>query len=48
MIKPLRVTSFNIHKDMSPLNRKVNLVGIANELEGLDADLLFAGSAGAA
>ena len=41
VIKPLRVTSLNIHKGMSPLNRKVNLVGIANELEGLDADLLF-------
>lgn len=40
-IKPLVVTTFNMHKGMSPLNRAVKLNNIASELKNISPDLLL-------
>ncbi|TDR81954.1 endonuclease/exonuclease/phosphatase family protein [Paludibacterium purpuratum] len=38
---PLRVITFNMHKGMSPLNRRVRLEGIARALDTQAPDLVF-------
>lgn len=40
-LKPLVVTTLNMHKGMSPLNRAVKLSHIASELKNLSPDLLM-------
>ncbi|MBV8681014.1 MAG: endonuclease/exonuclease/phosphatase family protein [Aquitalea sp.] len=40
-MKPLNITTYNIHKGMSPLNRHLRLNEIAHALESLAPDLLF-------
>ncbi len=40
-MKPLKVTTYNIHKGMSPLNRHLRVEEIAQALETLSPDLLF-------
>ncbi len=41
LIQPLKVTSYNIHKGMSPLNRRVKLPEIAHNLQAIGSDILF-------
>lgn len=41
MLKPLRIASYNIHKGMSPLNRRLQLPNMAESLQQLNADVLF-------
>lgn len=38
---PLTVTTYNMHKGMSPLNRKLQLAPMAEALRGLQSDILF-------
>ncbi|QEY23435.1 endonuclease/exonuclease/phosphatase family protein [Neisseria animalis] len=38
---PVTITSYNMHKGMSALNRKVQLNRMAEELKGLNSDVLF-------
>ncbi|WP_338059431.1 hypothetical protein [Aquitalea magnusonii] len=40
-MNPLKVTTYNIHKGMSPLNRHLRVEEIAQALETLSPDLLF-------
>lgn len=40
MTKPLVITSYNIHKGMSPLNRLVNVSGMGRALMGIAPDVL--------
>jgi endonuclease/exonuclease/phosphatase family metal-dependent hydrolase len=40
-MKPLKITTYNIHKGMSPLNRHVRVDEIAHALEMQSPDLLF-------
>ncbi|MCP1659572.1 endonuclease/exonuclease/phosphatase family protein [Neisseria perflava] len=39
--RPVTVTSYNMHKGMSALNRKVQLDSMADELKSLHSDVLF-------
>ncbi len=38
--KSFVLTSYNIHKGMSPLNRQVKMQGIAQALESIESDVL--------
>lgn len=40
-MNPLTVTTYNMHKGMSPLNRHVKVAGIAEALDLLCSDLVF-------
>lgn len=40
MIKSITITSYNIHKGMSPLNRLVKIQGIAEALKKVGSDIL--------
>ena len=40
-MKPLSMATYNIHKGMSPLNRRVQLGEIARALDTLSADVVF-------
>lgn len=40
-MKPITVTSYNLHKGMSPLNRRVHLNEMADALQTIDTDVLF-------
>lgn len=39
-MNPITITSYNIHKGMSPLNREVKLTGMANALRTINSDVL--------
>ena len=41
LIQPLKLVTYNLHKGMSPLNRRVRLHEMLLALQHLDADLLF-------
>ncbi len=41
MSRAITVTTYNIHKGMSPLNRQVQVNSIAQALHGLSPDILF-------
>ena len=41
MSQDITVTTYNIHKGMSPLNRQVQVNSIAQALHGLSPDILF-------
>jgi len=40
-MKELKVVTYNIHKGLSPLNRRVVMHDLREQLRGLDADILF-------
>ena len=39
--RPITITSYNMHKGMSALNRKVQVDSMAEELRGIGSDVLF-------
>ena len=39
--RPITITSYNMHKGMSALNRKVQVDNMAEELRGIGSDVLF-------
>lgn len=39
--QPLTITSYNMHKGMSPLNRQVQIAPMAEALKSLQSDVLF-------
>lgn len=41
MTEPITIATYNIHKGMSPLNRKVQIAGMAAALDSLKSDILF-------
>lgn len=41
MTSPITIATYNIHKGMSPLNRKVQLTSMGEALQTLNADILF-------
>ena len=41
MTEPITIATYNIHKGMSPLNRKVQISDMAQALESLKPDILF-------
>ena len=41
MATAISITTYNIHKGMSPLNRRLQLPQMVDALQNLDTDILF-------